>query len=57
MNENQWECKKCTFINTVEYWTDNHYSRCEMCGEMDVDIMMKIKKHKDEDLQRGIREN
>ena len=27
----QWKCKKCTFINTVEFWTDDYYSRCSMC--------------------------
>jgi len=57
VTENQWECTKCTFINTVEYWTDDHYSKCSVCGSLDVEIMMKIKKHKDDDLQRRIQQN
>ena len=35
LGQSQWRCKTCTFINTVEDWTDSFYASCQMCVKKD----------------------
>ena len=38
LDESQWRCKVCTYINTVENWTELAYANCQMCANQDLDI-------------------
>lgn len=42
LDQSQWRCKACTFINTVESWTDSYAALCEVCNVKDQDIYDQI---------------
>ena len=35
IEDNQFQCKQCTFINTVQNMRDRQQAYCEICGEVD----------------------
>ena len=42
LDQSQWRCKQCTFINTVEDWKDVNESHCQMCHQKDQGIYSQI---------------
>ena len=42
LEENDWRCMNCQYINTIDDWEKPNEAKCDSCNKMNQAVLVKI---------------